>query len=135
MARSWRIEYDGALYHALSRGNQRQGIFFDDEDRERFLDTTGEMAERFAVEVCAYVLMDNHYHLLLGTPRHLGTGSLSVFSIMTAHGARLPEKISAGRLTKPLTGAGHTAHGKNVIHRRGAENRQAGMKEWQRGGL
>jgi REP element-mobilizing transposase RayT len=68
MARAWRVQYEGALYHVLSRGNQRQAIFLDDEDRGRFLDTIGEMAERFAVEVCAYVLMDNHYHLLLGTP-------------------------------------------------------------------
>jgi len=67
MARAWRIEYEGALYHVVSRGNQRQAIFLDDEDRGRFLDTMGEMAERFAVEVSAYVLMDNHYHLLLGT--------------------------------------------------------------------
>lgn len=69
MARAWRIEYEGALYHVLSRGNQRQAIFLDEEDRGRFLETLGEMAERFAVEVCAHVLMDNHYHLLLGTPR------------------------------------------------------------------
>jgi REP element-mobilizing transposase RayT len=53
MARSWRIEYEGALYHVLSRGNQRQAIFLDDKDHGRFLDTIGEMAERFAVEVCA----------------------------------------------------------------------------------
>jgi REP element-mobilizing transposase RayT len=69
VARAWRIEYEGALYHVLSRGNERQAIFLEDEDRGRFLETLGEMAERFAVEVCAYVLMDTHYHLLLGTPR------------------------------------------------------------------
>jgi len=37
MARTWRIEYEGALYHVLSRGNQRQAIFVDDEDRRLFL--------------------------------------------------------------------------------------------------
>jgi len=69
MARTWRIEYEGALYHVLSRGNQRQAIFVDDEDRFLFLDGLAEMAERFEVECYAYVLMNNHYHLLLQTRR------------------------------------------------------------------
>ena len=43
MARAWRIEYEGALYHVLSRGNQRQAIFTDDEDRRVFLTTLSEM--------------------------------------------------------------------------------------------
>jgi REP element-mobilizing transposase RayT len=53
----------------LSRGNERRDIFFGDEDRRLFLDTLGDMAQRFEVDVFAYVLMDNHYHLLLRTPR------------------------------------------------------------------
>jgi len=63
MTRAWRIEYEGALYHVLSRGNDRRNIVVDDKDRTLFLDTAGEMAQRFAVDICAYVLMDNHYHL------------------------------------------------------------------------
>jgi REP element-mobilizing transposase RayT len=69
MARAWRIEYEGALYHVLSRGNQRQAIFTDDEDRFLFLERLSEMADRFEVECYAYVLMNNHYHLLLRTRR------------------------------------------------------------------
>ncbi len=69
MTRAWRIEYEGALYHVLSRGNERRDIFFGDEDRRRFLDALGDMAQRFEIEVFAYVLMDNHYHLLLRTLR------------------------------------------------------------------
>ncbi|MBM3303352.1 MAG: transposase, partial [Deltaproteobacteria bacterium] len=69
MGRPWRIEYEGALYHVLSRGNERRNIFFHDRDRSLFLGATGEMARRFQVEVLAYVLMDNHYHLLLRTLR------------------------------------------------------------------
>jgi len=69
MGRAWRIEYEGALYHALSRGNENGDIFYDSTDRVRFLDSIGEMSERFVVDVCAYVLMDNHYHLLLKTRR------------------------------------------------------------------
>jgi REP element-mobilizing transposase RayT len=67
MDRPWRIEFEGALYHILSRGNQRQDIFLDDADRQLFLDTLGEMASRYDIDIYAYVLMGNHYHLLLKT--------------------------------------------------------------------
>jgi len=69
MARAWRIEYEGALYHVLSRGNERRDIFWDDDDRTMFLTGLAEAGERFAVDVLAYVLMGNHYHLLLRTRR------------------------------------------------------------------
>ena len=69
MGRAWRIEYDGALYHILSRGNEQKDIFYDDQDRLLFLSAIGEMSERFEIDVFAYVLMDNHYHLLLKTNR------------------------------------------------------------------
>ena len=69
MSRPWRIEYEGALYHLLSRGNERSDIFMSDKDRSSFLDAVGEMSERFAIDVFAYVLMDNHYHLLVRTRR------------------------------------------------------------------
>ena len=43
MSRPWRIEYEGAFYHLLSRGNERSDIFIDETDRMRFLDTVGEI--------------------------------------------------------------------------------------------
>ncbi|MFO7556915.1 MAG: transposase [Desulfobacterales bacterium] len=55
------------LYHILSRGNQRQDVFLDHADRQLFLDTLGEMASRYDIDIYAYVLMGNHYHLLLKT--------------------------------------------------------------------
>jgi putative transposase len=67
MARAWRIEYEGAYYHVLSRGNERRDIFCDTKDRRLFLETLGEVSERFNVDVFAYVLMSNHYHLLIKT--------------------------------------------------------------------
>jgi putative transposase len=67
MTRPWRIEFEGAYYHILSRGNERRNIFKDSDDRISLLETLGNMSERFEVEVYAYVLMDNHYHLLLKT--------------------------------------------------------------------
>ncbi len=69
MTRAWRIEYEGALYHVLSKKNERCNIVVDDKDRNLFLDTVGEMSQRFEVDICAYVLMDNHYHLLIRTQR------------------------------------------------------------------
>ncbi len=67
MARQWRIEFAGALYHVLSRGNGGQNIFESDDDRQIFLELLAELVERFNVQVHAYVLMGNHYHLLLKT--------------------------------------------------------------------
>jgi putative transposase len=69
MARPWRIEFEGALYHVLSRGNGQQDIFYEDQDRHQFIKTVGEMSERFEVDIFAYALMGNHYHLLLKTNR------------------------------------------------------------------
>jgi hypothetical protein len=59
MGRAWRIEFEGALYHILSRGNERKGIFYDDKDRYMFLKAIGEMPERFGIDIFAYVLMEN----------------------------------------------------------------------------
>ena len=69
MSRPWRIEYEGALYHLLSRGNEGREIFKDDIDRRFFLYLISEMSERFDMDIYAYVLMENHYHLLVKTHR------------------------------------------------------------------
>lgn len=68
MARQPRIEYAGAAYHVMARGNQGRKIFADDLDRKRWLETLGEAAEKTGWRVHAYVLMGDHYHLLLETP-------------------------------------------------------------------
>lgn len=69
MARPLRVDVPGGWYHVTARGNERKAIFRDDEDRRRFLDRVAEATERFGVNVHAYVLMDNHYHLLMKTPQ------------------------------------------------------------------
>ena len=69
MSRPWRIEYEGALYHLLSRGNEHSDIFVDDKDRGDFLETVREMSQRFDIDIFAYVLMNNHYHILARTRR------------------------------------------------------------------
>ena len=68
MARPLRIEFDGALYHVTSRGNDRKAIFKDDSDRELFLKTLAQVTERFHWICHAYCLMNNHYHLIIETP-------------------------------------------------------------------
>ena len=68
MARALLIEIAGGRYHLNARGNERKDIFWDDTDRFHFLELLGESSERFGTRVHAYVLMNNHYHLLVETP-------------------------------------------------------------------
>ncbi len=68
MARKIRIEFEGALYHVMARGNQGRAIYSDDQDRKLWLETLTEACEKTGWHIHAYVLMGNHYHLLLETP-------------------------------------------------------------------
>ena len=68
MGRQPRIEYEGAVYHVMCRGNHQEPVFRDDRDNEMFLDTLEEACGRCGWRVHAFVLMGNHYHLLLETP-------------------------------------------------------------------
>ena len=65
MARPLRIEYPGATYHVTARGNERTEIFRDKEDRQKLLDQLRLAQQRYALVFHAYVLMSNHYHLVL----------------------------------------------------------------------
>lgn len=65
MARPLRIEKPGGWYHVSARGNERKAIVRDDRDRRHFVELVAEMVVRFRVRLHGYVLMDNHYHLLL----------------------------------------------------------------------
>jgi putative transposase len=68
MARPLRLEFAGALYHVTARGNARQKIHLDEQDRALFLDLLGKEIEQQCWVCYAYCLMDNHYHLLIETP-------------------------------------------------------------------
>ena len=68
MARPIRLEFPGAIYHVTTRGDGGEDIFTDDQDRLQFLTVLGEVVSRAGWIVHAYVLMDNHYHLLVETP-------------------------------------------------------------------
>lgn len=69
MARPLRINIEGGWYHITSRGQRRDKIFHDDRDRREFLTRLEEMTKRHGVEVHGYVLLPNHYHLLIRTPK------------------------------------------------------------------
>ena len=73
MARKPRVAFEGALYHVIVRGNQRQRTFRDDRDRLRYLERIEHYRQRYRFQIYAYVLMSNHVHLLLET----GTTPLS----------------------------------------------------------
>ena len=69
MSRPLRIEFAGACYHVMARGNAREPIFIDDQDRQTFLDRVARACERFDWMLWAYCLMGNHNHLLVETRR------------------------------------------------------------------
>ena len=74
MARPLRIEFPGAVYHVTARGERREPIFVDDEDRRALLEIVAQALSRFDAEVLSYCLMGNHYHFVL----HTRQGKLSL---------------------------------------------------------
>jgi REP element-mobilizing transposase RayT len=68
MPRKLRIEYRGAIYHVMNRGDRSEDIFQDDEDRKCFLSTLGQACQKTRWQVHAYCLMHNHFHLVIETP-------------------------------------------------------------------
>ncbi len=68
MARPLRFQYQGACYHIMARGDGGKKVFENDEDRKIFIARLGEVCGRCGWKVHAWVLMGNHFHLLLETP-------------------------------------------------------------------
>src|SRR5262249_6221493 len=69
MARRLRVEFPGAIYHLMNRGDRREDIFRDDQDRQRFLETLGEACAKTNWQVHAFCLMGNHFYLVAETPQ------------------------------------------------------------------
>src|SRR6202035_4809593 len=69
MARQVRIQFEGAVYHVMARGDRRESIIGGDKDRRMFIETLGEACEKTGWLVDAWVLMSNHYHVVLRTPQ------------------------------------------------------------------
>lgn len=68
MARPLRVEYPGAFYHVINRGNAGENLFKSKKDRVKFLEYTEKTVERFSIKIHSYCLMKNHYHFLIETP-------------------------------------------------------------------
>ena len=121
MARPPRIDRADGIYHLTSRGNARGNVFFSDADRERFLERLRDNLETYNVVLYAYVLMDNHFHLLVRTP----DANLSRFAqrLKTAYALYLrykrkrPGHIFQGRFhAKLVEGATCLARVSRYIH-------------------
>ena len=69
MARPLRVEFPGALYHIINRGNAGEDVFKSLRDREKFLEYLEAASSRFSIRIHTYGLMTNHYHLLVETPK------------------------------------------------------------------
>ena len=99
MSRPLRLEFPDALYHITARGDRREAIFEDDDDRRAFLLTLAQVVKRFNWLCYAYCLMDNHYHLLIQTPDgNLSKGMRQLNGVFTQISNRRHQR-SIGSLT------------------------------------
>lgn len=101
MPRQLRIQYPGAMYHVMSRGNRRQDIFLDDVDRQDFLKTLAEACQKTDWQIHAYCLMSNHYHLVVETPNANLVGGMTwlqaSYTIRLNHRHKLIGHVLSGR--------------------------------------
>jgi len=106
MSRPLRIELSGGLYHVTSRGDRREDIYFDDEDRHAWLGILKQVCERFNWCVHAYCQMTNHYHLVVETPEgNLSQGMRQLNGVYTQYVNRRHNRVGhvfQGRYTSIL---------------------------------
>ncbi len=94
MSRPLRIEYPGAVYHITARGNARQDIYIDDDDRNLFLDVLTSTVKKYNWMCHAYCLMGNHYHLMVETPdSNLSLGMRQLNGVYTQHFNRTHSRV------------------------------------------
>ncbi len=123
MPRKRRLEYPGALYHLMSRGDRREDIFLDDVDRHDFIKTLAESCQKTNWQVHAYCLMRNHYHLVLETPdANLVAGMAwlqSTYTIRLNHRHKLFGHVFSGRYKAQLvegSGNGYLRTACDYVH-------------------
>jgi putative transposase len=106
MSRPLRVEYPGAIYHVMCRGNARQRIFRDEADYQRLIDGLVMTVSRFGWEVFSFVLMPNHFHLFVRTPQaNLSRGMqylASGYANWFAKRHRCPGHLLQGRFKSQL---------------------------------
>jgi REP element-mobilizing transposase RayT len=97
MARPLRIEFEGALYHVTSRGDEKREIFKTPTDRQRFLEYLSSATERYGAVIHCYCLMTNHYHIFVETPRgnlsqimrHINGAYTTYYNVKRKHAGHL----------------------------------------------
>jgi REP element-mobilizing transposase RayT len=112
--RQLRVEFPGAIYHVMSRGDRRENIFRDDVDRQDFLKTLAEACQKTGFQVHAYCLMGNHFHLVVETPEaNLVAGMrwlLSTYTLRLNHRHKLCGHVFSGRYKALLVEGGNLNH-------------------------
>lgn len=103
MPRQPRVEYPGAIYHLMSRGDRGESIFLGDVDRQDFIKTLAEACQKTAFEVHAYCLMSNHYHLVVETPNVNPVAGMAWLTAKSAN-ARLRQWLTGSRPTDSTQG-------------------------------
>jgi putative transposase len=94
MARPLRLEYPGAIYHVTSRGDRREPIYEDDQVRIQWLGVLSKACDRYNWRIHAYCLMDNHYHVLLGTvDGNLSKGMRHLNGVYTQYFNRRQDRV------------------------------------------
>jgi putative transposase len=123
MPRQLRVQYPGAMYHVMSRGNRRQEIYLDDVDRQDFLKTLAETCQKTDWQIHAYCLMANHYHLVVETPNaNLVEGMTwlqSTYTIRLNHRHKLIGHVLSGRYKAQLvegSGNGYLRTACDYVH-------------------
>jgi len=123
MPRKLRIQYPGAVYHVMSRGDRGEGIYLDDVDRQDFIKTLAEACQKTDWQVHAYCLMSNHYHLVLETPApNLVPGMAwlqSTYTIRLNNRHRLHGHVLSGRYKAQLvegSGNGYLKTACDYVH-------------------
>jgi putative transposase len=123
MPRQLRVEYPGAIYHVMSRGDRQQDIYVDDVDRQDFLKTLAEACQKTGFQVHAYCLMRNHFHLVVETPNaNLVAGMrwlLSTYTIRLNHRQKLFGHVFSGRYKAVMvegSGTGYLRTACDYVH-------------------
>jgi len=123
MPRTMRVEYPGAIYHVMDRGDRREDIFVNDVDRHDFLKTLAEACQKTGWQVHAYCLMRNHFHLVVETPNaNLVDGMrwfLSAYTIRLNHRQRLFGHVFSGRYKALIvegSGSGYLKAACDYVH-------------------
>jgi REP-associated tyrosine transposase len=123
MPRKLRLEYPGAMYHVMSRGERREKIYLHDVDRQDFIKTLAEACQKTGWQVHAYCLMPNDYHVVLETPEpNLVAGMAwlqSTYTIRLKHRHKLFGQVFSGRYGAQLvegSGNGYLKSACDCVH-------------------